>query len=574
MKKLLAALLAMVMALSLAVPAFADGPDGPPSSEDIYGWTAEEEWATVCEWYPEYTAIFLEEVEAWYAQHADWYDAATFEQFVEDTGGEEAAYLSLFYDWKGEREEALARDELIKALGGVPGQVNVRVNNEFIKFPDAAPEIANGRTMAPLRAIMEALGAEVAYHGSDDIRCTVNGVEYTFAVGSSAVNLRYVEYGGEGDAPDMEGLIMDCAPYIKNGRTYVPVRFFAVAFGYEVGWDGEYRTAILLDRETLAAEIDKEFTIMNRVQAANTLAPKEGESTRTSVKGSIAITAFDTLNGNKTYKADFDSKMLANAGAVSGSASLKLSDSAVDELIENLISSNSPEEDIAAVRERLELVLDALEKIDIILNAEGRMWVHSPALDELGGKKDIWCGMDLDFSELETVFAGTGTGTGTVGAMMAALVPTDSLVMADNVSSAVMLMMELYSDGKFTTSGGVSTLTIDAEDLETLYEGLGMGGIQDELKTFALTMKVDEKGGTTTTWEMETNARYGTPAMKLSMKGTQSAGKSDITMDLHVANAGELKLTLDVAQEITGDKPAAEPPEGANVVDAAELLES
>ena len=61
--------------------------------------------------------------------------------------------------------------------------------------------------------------------------------------------------------------------------------------------------------------------------------------------------------------------------------------------------------------------------------------------------------------------------------------------------------------------------------------------------------------------------------MKLSMKGTQSAGKSDITMDLHAANAGELKLTLDVTQEITGDKPAAEPPEGANVVDAAELLE-
>ena len=117
MKKLLALLLSMVMALSLAVPAFADGPDGPPSSEDIYGWTVEEEWATVCEWYPEYTAIFLEEVEAWYAQHTDWYDAATFEQFVEDTGGKEAAYLSLFYDWKWEREEELARDELIKALG-------------------------------------------------------------------------------------------------------------------------------------------------------------------------------------------------------------------------------------------------------------------------------------------------------------------------------------------------------------------------------------------------------------------------------------------------------------------------
>lgn len=35
MKKLLASLLAMVMALTLMLPAFADGPDGP-SSDDAY----------------------------------------------------------------------------------------------------------------------------------------------------------------------------------------------------------------------------------------------------------------------------------------------------------------------------------------------------------------------------------------------------------------------------------------------------------------------------------------------------------------------------------------------------------
>lgn len=567
MKKLLALLLSMVMALSLAVPAFADGLDGPPDpDEDIYGWTVEDEWEFVCETYPEEAAVFQKEAKTWFAQHADWYDADTFEQFVEDAGGEEAAYLSLFFDWQGEREEALARDELIKALGGVPGQVNVRVNNEYIKFPDAVPEIAKGRTMVPVRAIVEALGGEASFDGKE-VTCAMPDRIVTFTLNSSEVR---VEYTG-GDLPgDAQIFPMDCAPYIKGGRTYVPVRFLGEVLGYELGWDGEYKTAILLDREALAAEIDKEFTIMNRVQAASTLTPKEGESSRTGIKGSVAITAFDTLNGNKTYQADFDSKMLANAEAVSGSASIKLSDSAVDELIENLISSNAPEEDIAAVRERLELVLDALEKLDIIVNADGRMWVHSPALDELGGKKDIWCGMDLDVSESQMVFAGSSTGT--IGTVLAGLVPTDSVVMSDEVSGALMLLMELYSDDKFTTSGGVSTLTIDAEDLETLYEGLGMGGIQDEFKTFALTMKVDSKGASTVTCEMETIAQYGTPAMKLTMNATQSAGKAAITMDLHAANAGELKLTLDVTQEITGDKPAVEPPQGASVVDAAQLL--
>ncbi len=587
MKKLSALLLSMVMAVSLAVPAFADGADGPapddydygdavpisaPIDDDIYGWTAEDEWESVCEIYPEKVAVFQTEVKTWFAQHADWYDADTFDEFVENVGGEEAAYVSLFYDWNMEREEALARDELIKALGGVPGQVNVRVNNEFVKFPDAAPEITNGRTMAPLRAIMEALGAEVAYNGNDDIRCTVNGVEYTFAVGSSAVHLRYVEYGGEGDAPDMEGIVMDCAPYIKGGRTYVPVRFFAEALGYEVGWDGEYRTATLLDREALAAEIDKDFTIMNRVQAANALALKEGESGQTKTKGSVSVTAFDTLNGNKTYQADFDSKMLANDQAVSGSFSLKLSDSMMDELIKNLISSNAPDEDIAGVRERLSLVLDVLENAELIMNKDGQMWVHSPALDQLGGVKDTWCGMDLDFSESQMVFAGTNAAT--VGTVLSSLAPTDSVVMSDEVSGAVMLLMELYSDDKFTTSGGVSTLTIDAEDLEMLFENLGMGGIQDEFKTFELTMKVDEKGGTTVTCEMETSAQFGTPAVKLSMTGAQSAGEAAFTVELHAANIGEFKLTVDVTQQATAGKPMTQPPEEANVVDAPELLES
>ena len=162
MKKLLALVLSMIMAVSLAVPAFADGPDGPPAEADlgIIGgadgptgvvisapvddgdfdwWSVEDEWEAVCEWYPEYTAIFLEEAEAWYAGHAAWYDAGTFDEFAEDVGGKEAAYLSLFYDWKWEREEELARNAIITSLGGVPGQIGVMVNGRYIQSPTRCP---------------------------------------------------------------------------------------------------------------------------------------------------------------------------------------------------------------------------------------------------------------------------------------------------------------------------------------------------------------------------------------------------------------------------------------------------
>jgi hypothetical protein len=35
---------------------------------------------------------------------------------------------------------------------------------------------------------------------------------------------------------------MDETPFIQNGRTYLPARFVAEAFGYEVGWCGDTRT--------------------------------------------------------------------------------------------------------------------------------------------------------------------------------------------------------------------------------------------------------------------------------------------------------------------------------------------
>ena len=49
-------------------------------------------------------------------------------------------------------------DAIKTALGGVPGQIGVMVNGEYVKFPDAVPEVTGGRTMVPVRAIVEALG--------------------------------------------------------------------------------------------------------------------------------------------------------------------------------------------------------------------------------------------------------------------------------------------------------------------------------------------------------------------------------------------------------------------------------
>ena len=47
---------------------------------------------------------------------------------------------------------------------------------------------------------------------------------------------------------------LDSLPYVEGDEVYIPVRAVAEALGYEVQWSDTYRTAVLVDVDTLAAE--------------------------------------------------------------------------------------------------------------------------------------------------------------------------------------------------------------------------------------------------------------------------------------------------------------------------------
>lgn len=630
MKKLLALLLSAMMAASLAVPAFADSPDGPAPVDGAY--TVDGEAAPVYNpgdvipidvipisaippeitvdealgiiggqdgptsivvggqiggWndlFPdrdEYLADHPGLEEQFRANAYDYFTQAyaglweTPEEYMESLGMTEEEFLDLMVDaqiWDLLRAEydQWAIDTTKEALGGVPGQVGVRVNNEYIQFPDAAPEISGGRTMVPVRALVEALGGEVDYQ-DNVVTFTVDGYAYEFAIGSTTVKVGPTA-DNDKDTPKPEDIEMDCAPYIKGGRTYVPVRFIAEALGYEVGWDSQYETAILLDRAALAAKIDKDFTILNRVQANRAPAVEEGKSLRETLRGSVTLTLFDTLNGNQTYKLDLAGRTLLGSEAVNGAYSVTISDNAVDALMEHVLDTYWYLDEMDEQVELLRTVLTSLKDMEFILNRDGMAWVHAPILDELGGEEDVWCGLDFGRDLADALFAGTDASDLTVGTVLASLVPTDSVSMQSEMDGMVMLMAELYSDDKFTTTGGVSTRTFGMDELAEL-AGVDMDEVKEQFKEYSITMKVDSRGGTTVSMKMETSAQYGTPGMRITMDAAQDSSGSSLTMTCHAANMGELKLTMTTTQQTTSGQPAVEPPEGANVVDAAELLE-
>ena len=103
------------------------------------------------------------------------------------------------------------------------GSNQMIVNNEVVTIDKAAPFAENNRTFVPFRALGEALGAQVDYVEED------NTVHYVLGNTEIVMTLDSKDYTVNGAKKTM-----DVAPFAKEGRTYVPVRFVGEALGFNV----------------------------------------------------------------------------------------------------------------------------------------------------------------------------------------------------------------------------------------------------------------------------------------------------------------------------------------------------
>lgn len=106
----------------------------------------------------------------------------------------------------------------------------VSVNGKATSI-DAAPEIVASRTFVPMRFIAEAFGATVEWLSE------TQGI--TITLGDHTIGL---QIGNATAVIDGNILSLPAAPYIKNGRTMVPLRVISESFGGDVVWDAATRT--------------------------------------------------------------------------------------------------------------------------------------------------------------------------------------------------------------------------------------------------------------------------------------------------------------------------------------------
>ncbi|MBE7053642.1 MAG: hypothetical protein E7391_05135 [Ruminococcaceae bacterium] len=115
-------------------------------------------------------------------------------------------------------------------------KINVMYNGKRVSFHKYGqnPEIIDGRTLVPLRAIFEALGASVEWdENTQTVTANRDDTEISLQIGS---NKMYVN-GQE--------KLLDVPARIINSRTLVPVRAISEAFGCNVGWNENTQTVTI-----------------------------------------------------------------------------------------------------------------------------------------------------------------------------------------------------------------------------------------------------------------------------------------------------------------------------------------
>ncbi|HYF91799.1 MAG TPA: stalk domain-containing protein [Symbiobacteriaceae bacterium] len=110
------------------------------------------------------------------------------------------------------------------------GPVRVVLDGRQLQF-DVPARLIGGRTMVPLRAIFEALGARVEWDAATSTVTARKGDRVVVAaVGKNEATV------------DGTVLLLDQPPQVVEGRTLVPARFVAEALGARVTWDGATQT--------------------------------------------------------------------------------------------------------------------------------------------------------------------------------------------------------------------------------------------------------------------------------------------------------------------------------------------
>ncbi|MBE7053618.1 MAG: hypothetical protein E7391_05010 [Ruminococcaceae bacterium] len=121
-------------------------------------------------------------------------------------------------------------------------EISIIINGKKLTM-DQNPVIIDGRTLVPVRAIFEGLGAQVEW--DDSVKTAIgkrDGKEIKIQINNTVAKVNGAD------------ITLDVPAQLINSRTMVPVRFISEALGEKVDWDGNTKTVIITSEEKVLFE--------------------------------------------------------------------------------------------------------------------------------------------------------------------------------------------------------------------------------------------------------------------------------------------------------------------------------
>lgn len=423
------------------------------------------------------------------------------------------------------------------------GEIEVQLNGANLQFQDVTPVNEDGRVYVPFRAVFEALGATVAYdQEADTITAQKGDTAVQFVIGNTDITV------------DGEKVTTDAASFVRDGRTYVPVRFAAQSLGVTVGWDANRQTVVMVDKAALKEAAKGQYTLMDKYMAYSESFNKEPLAIKGTLKFDLQVangSGEDAVMIPVTGTMKLDGISTKEIGSVKVATELDFSQ--LKKVLEQ--AGEMTEED--------QSVIDQLQQfdMDVIANMEtGKVYMKSALFGLSGMDGAAWYVMDL-----EEMLQGTGMNLQTLlesasheksyEESMTSMI--DTLPVTDALTCATLLeTINQYQDKNFQKVGNNYVSTMKQET----------AGVSVAV---TLTLKTD---GDKVNGYAESMAMYVGTAPLMTMKAEQTGNQVVMDMEMNMDGIMTMKLNGDLQYTATAEKPQSAPASGEKIIDLTEQL--
>ena len=172
---------------------------------------------------------------------------------------------------------------------GEESNISLQINGSEISA-EVPPTIIDGRTMVPVRAIFEAVGANIDFDAeTKTITARKGDTTVNMTVGANAVTVNNKE------------VQLDAPAVIVNGRTLAPARFVAETFGYTVQWDAENKIVKINGKESSTETTTETTTVTTTETSTETTTESTTETTTKATATSSSKKYYDEYSDVLDY---------------------------------------------------------------------------------------------------------------------------------------------------------------------------------------------------------------------------------------------------------------------------------